>query len=127
MLPESIGSVLLRPGKAVTSMRGGGLVPAAQAMRRNNAAGARQGLPSDPGDYNVRPAARTKGRISRINSRNFSGLSDCGPSERPPRGGVHLDHEAVGADGGRGLAAAARIQCPVAWLGSTMTGRWVSS
>ena len=32
-LPEPIGSVMMRPGKAVKSARGGGLVPAVQATR----------------------------------------------------------------------------------------------
>jgi hypothetical protein len=33
VLPGSIGSVLTCPGKAAKSVRGGGLVPAAQATR----------------------------------------------------------------------------------------------
>ena len=43
-------------------------------------------------------------------------------------GGVHLDDEAVGA--GRGRREGQRrhqLRRPAAWLGSTQTGRWVSS
>ena len=56
VLPESIGSVLMRPGKAAPSARGGALVCAAHPPlaalaegKDSTAAGARQGLPSDPG------------------------------------------------------------------------------
>ena len=58
VLPESIGSVPMRPGKAVTSVRGGALVCAAHAplaslagRKGSTEARARRGLPSDPG-YN---------------------------------------------------------------------------
>ena len=57
LLPESAGSVLIRPGKAAKSARGGGLVAAAHPTHslplaggnESTAARADQGLPADPG------------------------------------------------------------------------------
>jgi len=56
MLPESIGSVPVRPGKAAPSARGGGLVPRPHPPltslaegKVSTAARADQGLPNDLG------------------------------------------------------------------------------
>ena len=49
MLPESVRSVLLRPGKAVKSARGGALEVRRTSDAMNNAARAEQGLLNDPG------------------------------------------------------------------------------
>ena len=48
-LPSSSAGVQVRPGKAATSPRGGALEVRRTSDARSNAAGADQGLPSDPG------------------------------------------------------------------------------
>ena len=89
---------------------------------------ARESNRDAPG-YTVRPRATARTPSSVISLANRSGLSDCGPSDRRlGRVAVHLDDQAVGParDAGLGHRRARTPSARSPWLGSTMTGRWVS-
>ncbi len=83
----------------------------------------------DHGAPKVRPTTGTRARRSALSLMRSSGRMAWGPSERAPAGSGWTSRRRPSAPetaAARAMGRTSRL-CPVAWDGSTRTGRWVIS